>query len=636
MAGTWQGLIGNLAVVALFISGWVHVQFVFNGRPVIVRNIVFGGVMGLGAIASMLLAVRVEPGLLFDLRTALIALGAFFGGPLAALIALGIAMLGRLALGGSGVLLGVIGMGMTALVALAISSVTRDRLPSIWGAVILSALVSLVTPAISVFVILAGADSESAPSIWAFAAINFVATLISAFFFMRQRVIERERDLLRAAFLQAPDFHYVKTPESRFVAVNENTARLHGFASPDAMAGKTDHDLEVIPPERADELVADEQEIVATGKGFANKEERLTDEFGDEVWLSTSKVPLHNADGQIIGLAGVTHDITALKRLEADLTRNRNRLDYVLSGVSDGIAMFDSQGTLAYANEQYRRHFPLTATARRSGQHIRDILEEVVATKEQVIPEGREREWIEEIAASLKKDSEEEVQLYDGRWLLVRTRPTEDGSALVMVSELTKVKQAEAALRAMTDQLKLLATTDGLTGLANRRAFDAALENEMARCRRSGEPISLMLADVDRFKAYNDHYGHLAGDDALRGVAQCLRDTLRRPGDVTARYGGEEFVAIMPGTDVDGAFFIADAFRKSLVAMGIAHKSGDKGVVTASVGIATFSGDELQLSTAELLHRADEALYDAKAAGRDRVTGWRERHEVRPAGSMRA
>ena len=636
MADTWQGLIGNLAVVALFISGWVHVQFVFNGRPLVVRNVVFGAVMGIGAIASMFLAVRVEPGLLFDLRSALIALGAFFGGPLAALVALAVAITGRVMLGGTGAWLGAVGMGLTAAVALAVSSTTRDRLPAIWNAAILSALVSLVTPAISVFVTLTGANSSGAPGVWGFAAINFAATFISSFFFMRQRAIERERDLLRAAFVQAPDFHYVKTPESRFVAVNENTARFHGFNSPDAMAGKTDLDLEAIQPERAAELVADEQEIVATGKGFANREEKLTDEFGDDVWLSTSKVPLHNADGQIIGLAGVTHDITALKRLETDLTRSRNRLDYVLSGVSDGIAMFDSQGTLVYANEQYKRHFPLTATARRSGQHIRDILEEVVASGEQVIPVGREREWIDEIATSLKKESEEEVQLYDGRWLLIRTRPTDDGSALVMVSELTKIKQAEAALRAMTDQLKLLATTDGLTGLTNRRAFDAALENELARCKRSGEPISLLLTDVDRFKSYNDLYGHQAGDEVLKKVGQCLRGALRRPADVAARYGGEEFVAILPATDEDGAFFIADGFRESLFAMGIPHKGGDKGVVTASAGIATFSGKDLELPPAELVHRADEALYDAKAAGRDRVTGWRERHEVMPAGGLRA
>ncbi|MEO7221803.1 MAG: diguanylate cyclase [Devosia sp.] len=635
MTDTWQHLIGNLAVVALFVSGWVHGQFIFNGRPLLVRNLAFGVVMGIGAIASMFLAVRVEPGFLFDLRSTLIALGAFFGGPIAAVVSLGIAIIGRILLGGgTGALLGAIGMGLTAALALAVSALTRERLPAVWNALILSAAVSLTTPTISFFVTATGPNSNGAPGIWSFAAINFIAMLISSFFFMRQRVIERERDLLRAAFVQAPDFHYVKTPQSRFVAVNENTARMHGFETVDAMAGKTD--VELLEPERAAALVAGEQEIVATGKGFSNREEVLTDEFGDETWFSTSKVPLHNAEGEIIGLAGATHDITAFKRLETDLTSNRNRLDYVLSGVSDGIAMFDSQGTLVYSNAQYRSHFPLTSEVRRSGQHIRDILEAVVATKEQVIEPGNEAAWVDEIAGSLKKESEEEVELFDGRWLLVRTRPTSEGSALVMVSDLTKIKQAEAALRSITEQLKLLATTDGLTGLTNRRAFDAALENELARCRRSGEPISVMLADVDRFKAYNDIYGHQAGDEVLKSVGQCLRGALRRPADVAARYGGEEFVAILPGTNEDGAFFIADAFRESLFAMGLAHKGGDKGVVTVSVGIATFTEQDAHLDGAELVRRADEALYTAKDAGRDRVTGWRARHEVLPVDELRA
>jgi len=526
MSETWQLLVGNLAAVALFVSGWVHGQTLLSGRPVILRHLVFGAMMGIGAVASMLLAVDVEPGLLFDLRSPLIALSAFFGGPVAALVSLCIAIAGRAVMGGSGVLIGAVGMMLTAATALAVSTLTRYRLHDLLCGLILAATVSLTTPAISFFVTITSPDAANAPGIWAFAGINFVAILISSFFFMRQHVIERERDLLRAAFLQAPDLHFVKTPESRFVAVNENVARFHGFEDPKAMAGKAD--VDVTEPERAAALVADEQQIIATGKGFSNREEVLVDEFGDETWLSTSKVPLHDIEGQIIGLAGVTHDITERKRLEGDLMRSRNRLDYVLSGVSDGIAMFDSQGTLVYANAQYRNHFPLTSEIRRSGQHIRDILEAVVETKEQVIEQGREKEWVDEIAASLTKVSEEEVQLFDGRWLSIRTRPTSDGSALVVVSDLTKVKQAETALRSMTDQLKLLATTDGLTGLTNRRAFDAALETELGRCRRSGDVLSLLMVDVDRFKTYNDIYGHQAGDEVLKKVGRCLKEALRR------------------------------------------------------------------------------------------------------------
>ena len=186
----------------------------------------------------------------------------------------------------------------------------------------------------------------------------------------------------------------------------------------------------------------------------------------------------------------------------------------------------------------------------------------------------------------------------------------------------------------MTERLKLLATTDGLTGLVNRRAFDEALETEVSRSTRSGAPLSLLMIDVDRFKSYNDLYGHQAGDEVLKAVGQCLKAALKRPADLAARYGGEEFVAILPDTDEDGAFFIAEsfrepdaflglrAFREGLKTLAIPHQGSDKKVITASVGIAVTSRQD-PIAPAELLHRADEALYTAKHAGRDRVTGWR-------------
>jgi diguanylate cyclase (GGDEF)-like protein len=184
-------------------------------------------------------------------------------------------------------------------------------------------------------------------------------------------------------------------------------------------------------------------------------------------------------------------------------------------------------------------------------------------------------------------------------------------------------------MREATEALRQLATTDGLTTLMNRRSFDSTLNNEVLRARRDKAPISLLLVDVDRFKAYNDLYGHQAGDEVLRRVGACLKDVLKRPGDVAARYGGEEFAIILPGTDEDGAFFIADKFCAELRGLGIEHKGGDRGVVTASVGIATFAGGETTEGGAVLLRRADTALYDAKHAGRDRIMGFRPRDELR-------
>jgi len=622
MAEHWQSLIANLAVVALFISTWVHGQFVFNSGPYWRKRVAFGIVMGLGAVASMMLAIPID-GSLFDLRLSLIAISGFFGGPIAAAATVGIASFYRIAIvGGPNALLAPSSMVLVALAAYAVSRVTRHRVPPLVSAAALS-LVPLVISLGWGYLLRLMLQMPAMPLSTLVAIMNIAATGLSAFFIMRYRVVERERDLLRAAFIQSPDYQYVKTRNSRFAAVNANVARINGFDTPARMLGKTD--LDIAERDHAEALMASEQALLAAGTPVIDVEEVITDGNGEDNWYLTSKVPLRSRSGEIVGLAGVTRDITAAKRLRHELTESRNQLNYVLSEITDGIAMYDSQGTLAYCNEQFSSIFPLTGAVRRRGQNIRDILQAVVETREQKgIPESAEASaaWINAVAKGLQEASGREIELIDGRWLHIKTRPTADGSSLVVVSDITSVKQAEMALRSMTERLKLLATTDGLTGLVNRRAFDEALETEASRSTRSGAPLSLLMIDVDRFKSYNDLYGHQAGDEVLKVVAQCLRTTLKRPADLAARYGGEEFVVILPDTNEDGAFFIADAFRESLKKLAIPHQGGDKKVVTASVGIAvTWRQDPI--APAELLHRADEALYTAKHAGRDRVTGWR-------------
>lgn len=624
----WQFLVGNFAVVALFISSWVHGEFLFARRSKTLRSVAFGSVMGVGTVASIAMAIPTETGLLVDLRSSVLALSSFFGGPLAGLITAIIAIIYRLILGGNGVWFGVLGIIVAAIAGLVVSRATRNRIPALWSAGILAVVVAMVSPAITLAMQVTNFFPGAQPS-WPAAFLNGAATALSAFFFMRHRVIDRERELLRAAFMQSPDLQYVKTINGRFAAANAAVVAYNGFGSERDMIGKTDFDL--ADSGRAVTLFEAEQKLFESGRPINDDIEKLTDVNGEDIWFSTSKVPLYDRDGQTIGLAGVTRNITVRKQLESEVIASRNQLNYVLSEMTDGIAMFDPQGTLVYRNNQYCALFPLTSAVRRPGQHIRDILEAVIETREQLVPEGQEREWLENVVTSMDRESEEEVKLYDGRWLHLRTRPTAEGQALVVVSDVTKIRQAEVALKAMTEQLKLLATTDGLTGLTNRRAFDTALETEVARARRDGSPLSLILVDVDRFKAYNDIYGHQMGDEVLKTVGKCLQQSMRRPGDVAARYGGEEFVAILPGTDEDGAFFIADAFRTALKQLATPHKGSEKAVVTASAGIATFTDRDQGVNAIELVRRADEALYKAKGAGRDRVTGWRPRHEVRPA-----
>ncbi|RWC82824.1 MAG: diguanylate cyclase, partial [Mesorhizobium sp.] len=245
-------------------------------------------------------------------------------------------------------------------------------------------------------------------------------------------------------------------------------------------------------------------------------------------------------------------------------------------------------------------------------------------------------DWIAGIMAAQKLVSHRQVQLADGRWLDVRTRPTGDGGSLSVFSDITEAKQVEAELMAANEKLNLLAHRDGLTELLTRRAFDEALAREFARASRNAMPLSLLIIDVDWFKRFNDYYGHPAGDECLRVVSRCIEAAARRPADAAARYGGEEFALILPETDARGAFVIAENLRSKVRDLALGHAGSEKGIVTVSIGVGTFDAGGAAVEIADLLNRADEALYGAKAAGRDRVHGWRPHlSDQRATGSRR-
>jgi diguanylate cyclase (GGDEF)-like protein len=206
---------------------------------------------------------------------------------------------------------------------------------------------------------------------------------------------------------------------------------------------------------------------------------------------------------------------------------------------------------------------------------------------------------------------------------------TADGMALVVVSDVTAMKQAEHSLRAVADRMKSLAETDGLTGIVNRRAFDEALALALARSVRERTPLSLLMIDVDRFKAYNDTYGHLAGDECLKAVTDCLRKAARRDTDIVARFGGEEFVVLMPEADEADACRVAGQFRDALHALNLPHTGSEFTRVTASVGVAVKQSRGRATTPSEFMQHADEALYDAKRGGRDRVSIWEQASSTR-------
>jgi len=181
---------------------------------------------------------------------------------------------------------------------------------------------------------------------------------------------------------------------------------------------------------------------------------------------------------------------------------------------------------------------------------------------------------------------------------------------------LKLLSQAHGDLRAANKKLEVMAATDGLTGLANRRAFDEAIAHELRRGARKRWPVSLLLIDVDHFKKYNDRYGHGAGDQCLKALAKVLGRAMRRPGDLAARYGGEEFAILLPDTDRDGAMLIAETVRETIWALSLDHAASSLGRVTVSIGTATLVAGEAAQQSA-LVEPADEALYAAKARGRN-------------------
>ncbi|MDB9512082.1 diguanylate cyclase [Kamptonema animale CS-326] len=192
-----------------------------------------------------------------------------------------------------------------------------------------------------------------------------------------------------------------------------------------------------------------------------------------------------------------------------------------------------------------------------------------------------------------------------------------DGFAIT-IRDITARKQVEMALQDANHKLELLANLDGLTQVANRRCFNERLQREWSRLAREQQPLSLILFDVDKFKSYNDYYGHLAGDDCLIKIAQAVQQEVHRPADLVARYGGEEFVILLPNTDLAGGINVAAKIQQIIHNLAIPHEhSNVKDIITVSLGIASLI-PTLEVPPDTLVAHADKALYQAKEYGRDR------------------
>lgn len=317
-------------------------------------------------------------------------------------------------------------------------------------------------------------------------------------------------------------------------------------------------------------------------------------------------------------LANRRYKVEAERREETEqrLRENRERLQLVLDltdSSHDGLFIFDSGSReLLHMNQ---------ATYATLGYRPEQFAELLREDPEKLLP-GFHR-WLQQVREAqrdnLSRIFQRELIRRDGS-----RQPAEINTQLVELhgrEYLIAVSRDNSERLQLEDRLQRLSQQDGLTGLYNRRYFDQRLQAELRRLRRAGAPLTLLLLDIDHFKAYNDALGHLAGDDALRKVSAVLQDSLQREGDAACRYGGEEFAIILAGTGLEGGEHVAARIHAGIAALELPHPASPLERLSLSIGLAVLDPvrDE---QPGELIARCDQALYSAKHEGRNRTCLW--------------
>jgi diguanylate cyclase (GGDEF)-like protein/PAS domain S-box-containing protein len=412
--------------------------------------------------------------------------------------------------------------------------------------------------------------------------------------------------LLRTMLGEASDRVYFKDLDSTFLRLSHSAAALFELA-PDEAVGHSDADYFGVV--HAEQARADEQEIIRTGIGLINVIERETWPDKPDTWVSSTKLPLRNADGVVIGTWGISRNDTPrviaeqlLAERSAKLEQVQQELLTLLDGSPDGMMRFDPQLRHVYVNPAAQTTLGLSA-------------DQVLGRTSSEIGHPADSEtWESSLRQVFETGADTELEYVDSvdaraRWFQARMVPEKlaDGSVtgvLVAVRDFTDRKRAE-------DALAFQAGHDPLTGLANRALFLDRVAHALQRLERDGGLLGVLFVDLDRFKTVNDTLGHAAGDWFLLQVGQRVRDAARRT-DTVARFGGDEFVVLCEGLTADEDIrIVADRVGRAL-SEPLLYR-GQSLPVSASIGIMTSSSAEANAE--RLVADADAAMYQAKHQG---------------------
>ncbi len=315
----------------------------------------------------------------------------------------------------------------------------------------------------------------------------------------------------------------------------------------------------------------------------------------------------------------------AQQQHEVDLLRNQvraaeARLREIIDALPAGVAIYDNQDRLLGFNREVSRQYPYCGEGGVIGETYETLMRRALNAGHIPDAVGREEEWLAirmagrgALQAPLLRHAD------DGHWVHFYETRTPSGYLVMTRLDITPLVEKGLALERANEQLQRLSITDGLTGMANRRLFDQTLRSEWQRCARNQASLSLLMVDIDHFKHYNDHYGHLTGDECLRQVARVLSLCVKRSGELVARYDGEEFAVLLSGAQAPEARRVAQRCLHEVLNARIPHTDSPVAPwLTVSIGVATIVAAP-GLSSEMLVDEGLRALAQAKEGGRARL-----------------